>query len=282
MAYDKYGPVPRNVYLAYFDKDGMTTYDRRTLHDIKNATYEQLERMVDEGDLQDPYSDTSNKLICLRRISPGVACAAVLSRFVAEKVLKAQAFANLHNKRKFVRLFTAIPQMGIARGWSFEAYVHNRFSSSSDIAGGITVYILAPISHTSEEYQPDLDSATTDLLFPLMDRSVRVYTSPNDFRDNPATTEYHIPSAKNNPGFDSFLITETAVYIFQMTVSHSHTADTGAQKGPRLLKQILPSDVPWHYVLVMPPTTNMSAATLTLVNEDWVDAVESFRLLVLD
>jgi hypothetical protein len=50
--------------------------------------------------------DTSNKLICLRREIPGVACATVLSRFVAEMLLNAQAFANLREKRKFLRLFT--------------------------------------------------------------------------------------------------------------------------------------------------------------------------------
>lgn len=64
------------------------------------------------------------------------------------------------------RLFTAIPEMGVARGWLFEVYARNRFSSS-------------------------------------------------------------IPFAKNNPGFDSFLITETAIYIFQMTVSRAYAADTG-------------------------------------------------------
>jgi hypothetical protein len=164
----------------------------------------------------------------------------------------------------------------------FKAYAHYHFSSSSDIAGGTTVYTLTPAPDASEEYQSNLDSATPDPLFPLMDHTVRVYTSPNDFCDNPATTEYHIPSAKNNPGFDSFLITETAVYIFQMRVSRAHADDTSAQKGLHLLSQILLSDIPWHYVLVMPPTTNICLAMLNSVHQDWVDAVESFQLFVLD
>ena len=219
----------------------MATYDKDTLTAITNASYAQLERIAQAGKMQD--MDTSSKLICLRRETPGVACATVLSKFVAEKLLKAQALVNLHEKRKFLRLFTAIPEMGVARGWLFEAYTHNRFSSSSDTTEGITVYTFAPVSDESDEsrkYRPDLDSPTADLLFPLMDRAVRVYTSPDDFVDNPATTGYHIPSAKNNTGFDSFLITETAVYIFQITVPRAHAA----QKGLCLLNKILPSHVP--------------------------------------
>jgi hypothetical protein len=170
--------VPRNIYLAY-TADQMDDYDNDTLAAIRTASYSQLERIADGGDMYD--TDISNKLLCLRCKVPGVACATVLSRFVAEKLLKAQAFANLDQKRKFLRLFTAIPQMGVARGWLFEAYVHDRFSSSDDIAEDITVYTLSPISNGSDEYRPNLSSATVDLLFTLRDRTVRVYTSPDDF-----------------------------------------------------------------------------------------------------
>ena len=123
----------------------MENYDQNTLIAIANASYAQLERAVQQGD------EDSDMLICLRRRIPGVFCATVLSRFVAEKLLKARAFANLHQKRKLLHLFTAIPQMGVARGWLFEAYAHNRLSSSSNTAEGITFY-TAPIPDESGEY----------------------------------------------------------------------------------------------------------------------------------
>ena len=72
------------------------------------------------------------------------------------------------------------------------------------------------------------------------------------------------------------------MYIFQTTVSRAHAADAGTQKGLHLLEQILPSNVCRHYVLVMPPTEDIGSATLTSVNEDWIDAVDSFLLLVLE
>ena len=147
--------------------------------------------------------------------------------------------------------------MGIARGWLFEAYAHNRFFSSSDIAGGTTAYTLDPApDDTSGEYQPQSQLRNPRPAIPSDGSRLCV---PDDFRDNPAATEYHIPSAKSNPGFDSFLITETAVFIFQMTVSRAHTADTRAQKGLLLLKQIL-STVPWHVLFAM----NILLLALTL------------------
>ena len=163
---------------------GMATYDKDALTAIANASYAQLERIAREGKMHD--RDTSNKLICLRREIPGVDCATVLSRFVAENLLKAQAFVNLREKRKFLRLFTAILEMGIARRWLFEAYARNRFSSSSDTTEGITVYTtrsrIRRIGRI-KKYRLNLDS-TADLQFPLMDRTVRIYTSPDDFVDS--------------------------------------------------------------------------------------------------
>jgi hypothetical protein len=88
----------------------MEIYDETTLTAIITASSAQLDRIVQKGDMYD--RDTSNKLISLRRKTPGVACATVLSRFVAEKLLKAQAFANLLEKRKLLCLFTAMPHMG--------------------------------------------------------------------------------------------------------------------------------------------------------------------------
>ena len=254
----------------------MKAYNKDTLTAIANVSPAELERIVREVDKYE--GDFSNKLICLRRNSTGDYYATILSRFVAEKLFNAQAFANVNEKRRLLRLFTAVPQMRAARGWLFEAYAHNRFSSSSDIAGGITVYPLAPVPDASEKYRVDLDSPITSLPFPLVHREVRVCNKSSDFLDNPATQTYHMPSAKNNTGFDSFLITEAEAYIFQMTVTSAHAADTGSQKGLRLLEKMLP-DVPWHYVLVVP---DKHSVTLTSVSKKWVDAVASFLWLVLE
>ena len=108
-----------------------------------------------------------------------------------------------------------------------------------------------------------------------------VYRSLDDFHDTPATG-YHKPSSKTNPGLDSFLITATAVYIFQMTVSKAHAVDSPKAAGLRLLNEMLPPGIPRHYVLVVPHGLDVSTVRLTLVNDSWINATESFRLLVLD
>ena len=259
----------------------MNNYDETTSMEVKAASFSKLQQTAQHVNMYDDAGrNLSDKLLCLWRKSPGTACATVLSRSVAEQLLKAQAFAQLDEKRKLLDLFTSMPQMGVARGWLFEAYAHNCLSSG-DMAEITAVYTLSPISEKPSKYRPNLDSETSDQLFPPINHTVRVYTSHRDFIDNPAKAGYHIPSAKNNAGFDSYLITETAVYIFQMTVSREHAADTAGQKGLGLLKKMLPSHVPWHYVMVLPPTADKASITLTSVTRTWVQAVKSFRLLVL-
>ena len=259
----------------------MNNYDRITLKEVKAASFSKLQQIAEHISIYDDAGrNIFNKLLCLWRESPGTACATVLSRSVAEQLLKAQAFAQLDEKCKFLNLFTPISQMGVARGWVFEAYAHDCLSSGV-MAENPTVYTLSPISEKSSKYRPNLDSETTNQLFPLINHTIRIYTSPRDFVDDPAKTEYHIPFAKNNAGFNSYLITKTAAYIFQMTVSREHAADTAGQKGLGLLKKMLPSHLPWHYVLVLPPTADKALITLTSVTGAWVNAVKSFRLLVL-
>ena len=74
--------------------------------------------------------------------------------------------------------------------------------------------------------------------------SSRVYMSTNNLKH----------SAKNNPGFDSFLITADAAQF------PYDTPDTDTQKR-RLY-------CPKMYVLVVPPTPNI---VLTSVSNKWVD-----------
>ena len=274
----------------------MKTYDERTLAAIKKVSFAQLEQIVTE---REKYDEISNKLICLRRVEPGVSYSAVLSTYVAEQLLKAEGFAELDEKRRFLNLFTSVPQMGSARGAVFEAYAHNRFASAGS-PEGITFYTLTPIPRTKSKksqsdeaqtnldsetnppqtYQPDLNSKTQGPIFPLM-KDAYVYRSLDDFHAAPAAG-YHKPSSKTNPGFDSFLITNTAVYIFQMTVSKAHAVDSPKAAGLGLLNKVLPRGLPWHYVLVVPHHLDVRTVRLTLVNDDWVHATKSFQLLVLD
>jgi len=270
--------VPRNVYLAYRGDIEMEAYDHDTFYAIENASYEQLERIAQQTSMYD--SSISNKLICLWRKKPGVADASVLSTFVAEQLLNAKAFADLSEKRKCLRLFAQVPEMGAARGWVFEPYVHYRFSTASPITGGITAYTLVASPQNPQEYRPDLRSRTETSPFPLINRE-RVLRASSDGVE-PQEAEYHMPRAKNNPGFDSFLINGTSAYIFQMTVSNAHAVDSPTQKGLPLLQQMLPKGVPWHYVLVMPHTADVKSVKLTSVKEDWVNTVESFQLLLLE
>jgi len=115
-----------------------------------------------------------------------------------------------------------------------------------------------------------------------MNRRVRHYRSSDDFKKKPASvSEYCVPFAPNNPCFDSFVVTKDAVYIFQMSISHTHDISTRTQKGTSLLRGLVGRERVWHYIMVV-PDTNPESVTLTSVDPEWVGAVSSFELMVLD
>lgn len=44
---------------------------------------------------------------------------------------------------------------------------------------------------------------------------------------------------------------------------------------------MLPQNIPWHYVMVM-PRADVESVRLTLVHQKWIRAVASFQLIALD
>lgn len=171
--------MPRNVYSAYRGHPGLRDYDRLTSDVIAEASqsFDRLESLVLGSARYNRDTETSNTLICLKRTNNG-ACATVLSPFVAQELLNAPAFANL---RKVVRLFAALPEMGVARRWIFEIYGHEYLSTSNNNPEGIVTYTLTPVSTDPQKYMLNPDSRA-GAPFPLITRKLHVYESPDDIR----------------------------------------------------------------------------------------------------
>ena len=141
-------------------------------------------------------------------------------------------------------------------------------------------YAITRDSNASHKFRPA--SEPTYLQYHRMNRRIRHYRSSDDFKNKPASvSEYCVPFGPNNPCFDSFVVTNDAVYIFQMSISHEHNIGTRTQKGTSLLRGLVGGRRIWHYIMVV-PDTNPESVTLTSVDSQWVGAVNSFQLMVLD
>ena len=278
----KYGPVPRDVYKAYRLRDEIeiSGRDEATMEAIHHTSqsFDLLKSMVSSTSRLGRSSEISNKVICMWRRDAFRAYALVLSPFVWDELLKAEAFASMDKKRQVCELFSGIPEMGVARGYAFQKYGHSCLSR--DDSPSFATYQLTRASKSKFRY--DRTTGLTATPYPRANRKIRPYASPDDFHHYPPLdTEFCFPILSNNPGFDSFVVTQAAVYIFQLTVSRTHRVDSRTQKGLPLLKQVVPLDRPWYYFLVV-PQMDPDLVTLTAVDEKWNDRVESFQLIVLD
>ena len=173
--------------------------------------------------------------------------AVALSPFVLAEVLRAPAFATLEQKREVCKLLAGIPHgiRNVARGWAFEAYGHACLSTDDPVNFGTYPLTPSPKSKTPKSYRYATNSKRAPTRYPRTTREIRFYDSPDDFANNPAKDgEYCVPFASNRPAFKSFVVTEAAVYIFQMSVFGKDPIDAPAQMGLGWLKRMVPSDRP--------------------------------------
>ena len=165
----------------------------------------------------------------------------------------------------------------VLRGHAFERYGHNCLSR--DDSPSFPTYLFTPVSNAPSKFRYDRTTGLTATPYPRGNRNIRPYESLDDFRHHPPLdTEFCIFIPSNHP---CFVVTRTAVYIFQLTVSREHRIDSPTQKRRALSKKMMPVDRPWYYFLVV-PQANADLITLTSVDEKWVDVVKSFQLIVLD
>lgn len=116
--FDKYGPVPRTIYLAYFSPEEMVSYDSDVTSALNKMSLDTL-RTLTLLTPNNPPPDASHKIICVWRSEnqyPAGHHARVLSRHITEMLYQSSAFQTLRQKRELCTLFAGIPNAGVARG----------------------------------------------------------------------------------------------------------------------------------------------------------------------
>lgn len=208
-------------------------------------------------------------------------------------------------------LLARIPNAGVACGWVFEHYMHsviprpNRLESSRNPGSPESLkrsgssarseyrassakpdFIYYELTLTSknpiETYEWHKNSPHSLTFLPRDGCSAKVYDSPEDFISQPPECGiYYFPSTSNNPSFDSFMLCEDCVYIFQMTVASSHRIDSRQKKGIPLLEKIIPKGLQWHYILVM-PNVPVNRVKTTSVIPEWRKTFDSVHVMIAD
>lgn len=283
--FTKYGPVPRNIYDSC-DSDGeLTSYDSDTRSAINSATPASIACLV-HGINPDISLNLSSKLVCLVREGDGLQRkTTILSKYVLRELLNSATFASLDAKRDLCRQFIGVSAVASEAGMIFEGYAHSVLARSpSNLENSIRFYQLVPtVNNTTYKPISPIPIHSMNSLYPRIDREVHVYYPTTGFINGPPSENYCIPDSINNPGFDSFVCDKGNLYIFQMTMSPTHSIDS--ENGRKLLEKYFNRDKKgerqWHYILVVPDFLTLDTVRLTSVSEKWKDKAASFGMMVL-
>jgi len=288
-AFDKYGPIPRNIYAAYSSGGDYKMHDEAFKHEIKDVTLDVLQRIISAAPIN-AHEPISHKIVSVHRnTNNDESYAAALSKFVIRELMEVSTFKTLENKRQLCELLAGVPHAAVARGWCFEAYSHAILTNppNNDGPSSIPTFLARAtttnVLDNTKTYSLRFDSngPGQSLDYARAYRDTVLYESLDDFTTSPVVeNKYYVPKASNNPCFDSFDIVGKEAWIFQMTLSDFHRVDTPAQKGLEFLKKILPPSLPWRYILVVPKST--SSPSLTHIPEKWMKAVKSFQVMSID
>lgn len=211
--------------------------------------------------------------------------AAVLCPAVMPRIADAAGLQSVLERRDLYYTLVGGPlaQDGPLLSWAFERTAHEMLCTAE--RPDLRYFALARASPPMvDRYERNTRSGGSD--YPRANRTLCQYGTMGDFFKRPVLGEYYVLAHANSRGFNSFMVTEDTVDIFNMSLSDEHAIDSPDGDGYRMLEEILSecSERAWRYFLVVPRSrTKTSRCTaVTSVTENWASKVESFHVMRID
>ena len=157
---------------------------------------------------------------------------------VWDALFEVHSHSVYRESKKWFNLFKRIPETSSLAGWQWEVYCHGRIHRGGS-------YTLVQMEPDGENLVPSEHEIQTIDIEPLIPQTVKIANS-SDFTCEPGV--YYIPSAKDNPTFDSFFLSEKKLIVIQITVSTSHSLKAA---GLAMLKRLLPAGYELYHVFVV-------------------------------
>jgi len=139
-------------------------------------------------------------------------------------------------------IFSRIPPTGPAAGWLWEAWGHQYLSRGGEFA------FFPMVENGNYLVRTENENSIMKLTFARTTPTVFSSKSLNSTTLDPAN--YFIPSASNNPTFDSFFRLDEKGFGVQLTIGKEHDLD---KKGLRMLYSRLEDSKERYFVFVIPP-----------------------------
>ena len=276
----EYGPIPR--VCINFVKDPPALHDHRVkiAREISNLTMDSLFSVVQKGEILD--MDLSHSIILLKRedvdnlhgftIEP-------VSHFV--KQLLKRKLMEVEQKEWLLSdlLRTRVKNRRILASLIFESLAQLQFQQEVSLNLVPMAKVPAPPRGNTEwESQPRSSSPTPQNLVDSAGQgsssvSVDPANTPFPIRFKPTdTVEYdesklcgiradafYVPTSSNQEAFNSFILVDQVLYIFQFSIAASQEINEGGVMkffSQPMLKERL-QGAEWRFVLVVPPRSTI-------------------------
>ncbi|KAI0792595.1 hypothetical protein C8Q75DRAFT_753594 [Abortiporus biennis] len=240
--------------LIEFLQDGPRSIEGRVTSALTNLSIHDLRGLVNNP--MAPSETSHNIIVTFPKDQPSptsddylssdTPTATIASPFVWKELLTMAAFREYEEMKALYQHLSRVPQAGTTNRWLFEAWCHHLLVRGSSLS-------LIPMDTKGTQLVQGPPSNATLVQLPRMAPVIF-----NAKKDALSTTEdianwdepgYYIPSAGNNPAFNSFCRLENWGIGFQMTLASTHSLDPG---GIKMLYDRLSSSQQRAFIFVIP------------------------------
>ncbi len=210
-----------------------------------------LERMT-----EDMIQEMNLKLDDIRKYTYG--SIRPISRAVVEKLQNLFAMLSLTEHQMWYERFVNIPMGRISAGFLYESFVHKTFEEEIKLDlfpmkdQRVLVSGRQKLQWKSTHEDPSKQSSP-------------IHTTPTNtiaYQESITTIEpevYYILRARNQVGFNSFVMTNNTLYIFQASIASCRRINPGFLSFfSKVSEGSLPRDMPWKFVFVIPTLVQIS------------------------
>ncbi|KAH9083658.1 hypothetical protein EDB83DRAFT_2212994 [Lactarius deliciosus] len=124
------------------------------------------------------------------------------------------------------------------------------------------------------------DGANQSLVLPIDITPAKTFVYPEYGLDHPIKDRvYYVPEAQNQVAFDSFIMAEGKLYIFQFATGSDHPIKKGIVPFfSKMIPGALPPRADWHFVLVVPPSVSEICCSPQLQDDDLKELLAEMNL----
>ncbi len=184
---------------------------------------------------------------------------------------------SLSEQIKWYNRFEGVPMGRISAGFVYESIVHTIFLKN--ITLDLFRMTVARAFDKSDKRKPQWKSNYEGASVQSSFKGFRP-TRTTIYKESILTLTtiepevHYIPEDRNQVGFDSFIITDHTLYIFQVTIASSHKIKPGlVQFFSKISEESLPPHMPWKFVFVRPNNEEISCPQPT--DSDLMEKLES-------